>query len=68
MKNKLLGICDSVIISGDTMILKSKNLIGMLPDITHLLEHYGSKIIEMNLRENTLEDVFIHLTGRKLRE
>ena len=68
LKNKLLGICDSVIISGDTMILKSKNLIGMLPDITHLLEHYGSKIIEMNLRENTLEDVFIHLTGRKLRE
>jgi ABC-2 type transport system ATP-binding protein len=28
----------------------------------------AKNLIEMTMRENTLEDVFIHLTGRKLRQ
>ena len=36
--------------------------------ITNVYEQQIIKIKEINLRENTLEDVFIHLTGRKLRQ
>jgi hypothetical protein len=33
-----------------------------------MAENMGLKISEIKLRENTLEDVFIHLTGRNLRQ
>ncbi len=39
-----------------------------LPDIIHLVENNGSEIVDINIRQNTLEDVFIELTGRQLRE
>ena len=39
-----------------------------LPDIIHLVESNGSKIADISIRQNTLEDVFIELTGRQLRE
>ncbi|WP_299523975.1 ATP-binding cassette domain-containing protein [uncultured Methanobrevibacter sp.] len=39
-----------------------------LPDIIHLVENNNSKIIDISIRQNTLEDVFIELTGRQLRE
>jgi ABC-2 type transport system ATP-binding protein len=55
--------------SFEDAILKaqSRNIIKKLPDITKILETYGVRIRNMTIRENTLEDVFIHLTGRKLR-
>ncbi len=64
----LLKICEKVNISGPTLIIKSKNLIGLVSEITNKIKEQGFKIKEMTLRENTLEDVFIHLTGRKLRQ
>lgn len=64
----LLKICEKVNISGPTLIIKSKNLIGLVAEITNKIKEQGFKIKEMTLRENTLEDVFIHLTGRKLRQ
>ena len=39
-----------------------------LPDIIHLVENNDSKIVDISIRQNTLEDVFIELTGRQLRE
>ena len=39
-----------------------------LPDIIHLVESNDSKIVDISIRQNTLEDVFIELTGRQLRE
>ncbi len=39
-----------------------------LPDIIHLVENNNSKIVDISIRQNTLEDVFIELTGRQLRE
>ncbi len=50
------------------IIIKHKNLITYIPDIVLKLKEYKIKIGEMKMRENTLEDVFIHLTGRSLRE
>ncbi|MQY79937.1 MAG: AAA family ATPase [Bacteroidetes bacterium] len=64
----LLKICEKVNISGPTLIIKAKNLIGLVSKITNKIKEQGFKIKEMTLRENTLEDVFIHLTGRKLRQ
>lgn len=60
--------CESVILSGTSLIIKSKNLINTLSDITETIKRNGFKIDEIKMRENTLEDVFIHLTGRKLRQ
>jgi ABC-2 type transport system ATP-binding protein len=65
---KLKEICDKVNISDDTLIIKSKNLIESVSEITNLIKEQGFKIKEITMRENTLEDVFIYLTGRKLRQ
>jgi ABC-2 type transport system ATP-binding protein len=54
-------------ISGETVFLKHLNIINMLPDIKGKAESAGLRISEIRLRENTLEDVFIHLTGKNLR-
>ncbi len=64
----LSKIYDQVALRGTTLTIKSRNLIELLPDITQKIERDGFKINEITLRENTLEDVFISLTGRKLRE
>lgn len=64
----LLKICEKVNISGTTLIIKSKNLIGLVSEITNKIKEQGFIIKEMTLRKNTLEDVFIYLTGRKLRQ
>lgn len=64
----LSKIYDQVALRGTTLTIKSRNLIELLPDITRKIERDGFKIDEITLRENTLEDVFISLTGRKLRE
>ena len=61
-------LCQRVDVSGTTLILKSRNLIELVSDITQRIQAQGLGIREITLRENTLEDVFIHLTGRKLRQ
>jgi len=68
LKNDLKKFYDKVIISDTTITIKSKNLIESVAEITDKVKKHGFKINEMTMRENTLEDVFIHLTGRKLRE
>ncbi len=54
--------------SADRLILRSPQLIRKMPVILERLEENGFRIGEVKLRENTLEDVFISLTGRRLRE
>jgi len=53
---------------GNTLKIKSKNLIDNLPDIIGTIREFSLSITGVAMRENTLEDVFIHLTGRKLRQ
>jgi ABC-2 type transport system ATP-binding protein len=64
----LAATCQRVSISGATLIIQSRDVIGTLAGITNTLTGHGLKINATTLRENTLEDVFIHLTGRKLRQ
>jgi ABC-2 type transport system ATP-binding protein len=49
------------------ILVKGRNLIELIPKIQKTAEDAGIRLIEIKLRQNTLEDVFIHLTGRNLR-
>jgi ABC-2 type transport system ATP-binding protein len=55
-------------IEGQTIFLYAKGIIEKLPAILDQLKHIGVPVTDIHLSENTLEDVFISLTGRKLRE
>ena len=67
MVNSLEKLCKQVKFSETALIIKSKGLIELIPGITEIITNHGNKVMEIRLRENTLEDVFIYLTGRKLR-
>ncbi len=51
----------------DVFLIQGMDLIGKIPEISRIIQQTGGKILKMTLRENSLEDVFIHLTGRRLR-
>jgi ABC-2 type transport system ATP-binding protein len=63
---KLLSV--SIKLNVDSVLLKHSNIIEHIPTIKNIAEEIGLKILEIKLRENSLEDVFIHLTGRNLRQ
>ncbi len=50
------------------LVLRVLNLVNLLPKIMGVIDAMGIQVGELRLRANTLEDVFIQLTGRKLRE
>lgn len=51
-----------------TVIVRSVDAVNMIPKICTLLQENDIAYGNIRLRGNTLEDVFIHLTGRRLRE
>lgn len=53
---------------GGLLTVRALNAVGILPAILDALESCGLQASDMRVRKNTLEDVFIQLTGRKLRE
>lgn len=55
-------------INDESVLVKHPNIIEHVPKIKLLAESSGLTISEIKLRESTLEDVFIHLTGRNLRQ
>lgn len=61
-----LGI--SVSSADHTLILRARGLFEKLPAILEALKDAGAEVGEARMRANTLEDVFISLTGRMLRE
>jgi ABC-2 type transport system ATP-binding protein len=62
------GIATLVKQSNNSILFRKKNMIEYLPVIRKLADDAGLAVAEMKLRENSLEDVFIHLTGRELRQ
>ncbi|NLX11740.1 MAG: ABC transporter ATP-binding protein [Chloroflexi bacterium] len=50
-----------------TLIVREHRLIELLPKVLDGLKTAGVQVAEVRLRESTLEDVFIALTGRRLR-
>jgi ABC-2 type transport system ATP-binding protein len=52
----------------DLLSVRMLDAVGRLPRLINALEGCGTRAAEMRIRENTLEDVFLELTGRSLRE
>ena len=52
----------------DSLLIKHPEIVEQLPEIKKMADSSAIRVAEIRLRENTLEDVFIHLTGRKLRQ
>jgi len=51
-----------------TLTVRALNVVNLLPAIMDALTETGLQCGEVRLRANSLEDVFIQLTGRRLRE
>jgi ABC-2 type transport system ATP-binding protein len=51
-----------------TLVIRARGMVELLPVIMNALSAVNAQPYEVRLRENTLEDVFISLTGRRLRE
>lgn len=70
--DKILFELNSKIIStgyvDDVIVISVKNAASVLPDILQKFKEANILLNEVKLREQTLEDVFIKLTGRRLRE
>jgi ABC-2 type transport system ATP-binding protein len=54
--------------TGDKVILHMKDAMRKLPEIFKFVSEHGSHIQDIKYRGTTLEDVFVSLTGRGLRE
>jgi ABC-2 type transport system ATP-binding protein len=65
----LAGLNDQAAVGAadGTLHVRARNAVALLPMIVENLKAAGVPFGEVRLRENTLEDVFIHLTGRRLR-
>lgn len=66
-EKKLLEIPYKVDRAGERLQIRGMNLVPRIHEIYKLLEQEQISVQEMKIRENTLEDVFIHLTGKSLR-
>ena len=51
----------------DHFVIRARNLVPKIHGIYQVLEKEKIQVREMKIRQNTLEDVFIHLTGKSLR-
>jgi ABC-2 type transport system ATP-binding protein len=69
-RSALAGLARDVTIesASHTLQVRALNAVGNLPAILEALHASGFKPGEVNIRANTLEDVFIQLTGRRLRQ
>jgi ABC-2 type transport system ATP-binding protein len=66
--NDISNLADEVEVKESSILFKSKAIVDRIPFILESIKNRGITVTGMNLSENTLEDVFISLTGRKLRE
>jgi len=55
-------------VSGGRLVLRCHEAMCRLPDFFTFVEAHDSSVTDVRYRGNTLEDVFIDLTGRALRE
>jgi len=67
-RSLLRPICADITTNGDEMILRGRGVVELLPHILETLQQNGLHPGDLRLRQNTLEDVFLTLTGRRLRE
>jgi ABC-2 type transport system ATP-binding protein len=61
-------IAPQVSSTNHTLVIRARGVVELLPAILDALHSVDAHPGEVRLRANTLEDVFISLTGRRLRE
>lgn len=64
----IAAIAPQVTTLDHTLVIRAHSVVGHLPEILDALHEVNARIGEVRLRANSLEDVFISLTGRRLRE
>ena len=62
------AIIPDVSVSNGRLTLRARGIADLLPKILDSIQDAGGQVGEVHLRANTLEDVFISLTGRGLRQ
>ena len=62
------SITQNVSIVGSNILIRELNAIELIPAVTAIIREKGFTCSEIKMRANTLEDVFIQLTGKRLRE
>jgi ABC-2 type transport system ATP-binding protein len=68
LQTSLATLEQTVKVAGDRIFISGKNIKEKLPEILSRLEREGIHPKEFKIRQDTLEDIFISLTGRSLRE
>ena len=53
-------------VKGQKLVISAKNGSKVLPEIVAILEKFSIPMTSISIRSPSLEDVFIHLTGKKL--
>jgi ABC-2 type transport system ATP-binding protein len=64
----LSSIAPGISSANQTLIIRARGVVFILPSILEILKKAGATIENVRLRPNSLEDVFLSLTGRMLRE
>ncbi|HJX56051.1 MAG TPA: ATP-binding cassette domain-containing protein [Methanoregula sp.] len=59
-------LINSVEVKGTRLIISAKNGSKVLPEIVAVFEKFSVPMTSISIRSPSLEDVFIHLTGKKL--
>jgi len=58
----------SVVEVNERIIIRALNAVGKLPMMMQIVEKLNVRVVDISVRQNTLEDVFIDITGTGLRE
>lgn len=61
-------LINSVDVKDHKLIISAKNGSKLLPEIVAVFEKFSTPMTSISIRSPSLEDVFIHLTGKKLDE
>ncbi|MEZ5238349.1 MAG: DUF4162 domain-containing protein [Microthrixaceae bacterium] len=67
LSRRVGSVTDAAVHDG-VVVLATTSANGVLPQIVQCAQAEGFSVTDLSLRETTLEDVFIALTGRDLRE
>jgi ABC-2 type transport system ATP-binding protein len=67
-RTAVASLAEGVTIRGNWLALRGQHIVENIPTILDALQRVGGRPAEVHLRSNTLEDVFLALTGRRLRE
>lgn len=65
---KTLPLVHSVVAADDILRVSIDNGAQAIPELMDILKRHGINVTSVILKKPTLEDVFIHFTGRPIRE